>query len=138
MPYGDLRLQVCQRFAEMRDLDTQSCTIEEREEYEPHLREGTVVFAGVDYERVLADAEAEAGLIVWDGGNNDLPFFKPSVHIVMADALRPGHEVAYYPGEANVRLADALSLGDDFAVLHLDDVAHWDCQRPSCRRYAHD
>ena len=110
MPYGDLREQVCQRFAVPQDLDRQACTIEEREEYEPHIRAGTVVFAGVDYARVLAQAEAEADIIVWDGGNNDLPFFQPTLHIVIADALRPGHELAYHPGEANARLADAFVI----------------------------
>ncbi len=110
MPYGDLREQACQRFATLEDLDRQACTIEEREEYEPHIREGTVVFAGVDYERVLALAEAEAGAIIWDGGNNDLPFFRPALHIVVADALRPGHELAYHPGEANARMADAFVI----------------------------
>lgn len=110
MPYGDLRRQVCQRFATLDDLERQSCTIEECEEYEPHIREGTVVFAGVDYAEVLARAEEEADVIVWDGGNNDLPFFRPTLHIVIADALRPGHELLYHPGEANVRLAEALVI----------------------------
>jgi len=110
MPYGDLREQACQRFATLADLDTQSCTVEEREEYEPHIRAGTAVFAGVDYARVLELAEAEADVIVWDGGNNDLPFFRPSLHIVVADALRPGHELTYHPGEANARLADAFVI----------------------------
>jgi predicted GTPase len=110
MPYGDLRQQICQRFATLADLEQQLCTIEEREEYEPHIRAGTVVFAGVDYAQVLARAEDDADVIVWDGGNNDLPFFRPAIHIVVADALRPGHELAYHPGEANVRLADALVI----------------------------
>ncbi len=120
MPYGDLREQACQRFATLADLDTQSCTVEEREEYEPHIRAGTAVFAGVDYARVLALAEAEADVIVWDGGNNDLPFFHPSLHIVVADALRPGHELAYHPGEANARLADA------FVITKVDQAAATD------------
>ncbi len=110
MPYGDLHEQACQRFAMLEDLDTQACTIEEREEYEPHVRAGTVVFAGVDYARVLAAAEEEADVIVWDGGNNDLPFFRPTLHVVAADALRPGHELAYHPGEANARMADAFVI----------------------------
>jgi predicted GTPase len=110
MPYGDLRKQACQRFATMDDLDRQACTIEEREEYEPHIRAGTVVFAGVDYARVLKQAEAEAEILVWDGGNNDLPFFRPTLHIVVADALRPGHELLYHPGEANARMADAFVI----------------------------
>jgi predicted GTPase len=108
MPYGDLARQACQRFASADDLDRQACTIEEREEYEPHLARGVPVFAGVDYARVLAAAEHEADVILWDGGNNDLPFIRPNLHIVVADALRPGHETAYYPGEANVLMADVV------------------------------
>ncbi len=110
MPYGDLRRQVCQRFAVPQDLDVQECTIEEREEYEPHIKEGTTVFAGVDYARVLHEAEAESDVIVWDGGNNDLPFFRPTIHIVLADAMRPGHELLYHPGEANARMATAFVI----------------------------
>ncbi|HSP54256.1 MAG TPA: GTPase, partial [Dehalococcoidia bacterium] len=110
MPYGDLREQVCQRFASIEDLERGHCTIEEREEYEPHIRAGTTVFAGVDYEQVLKAAEDESDIIVWDGGNNDLPFFRPSLHIVVADALRPGHELVYWPGEANARMADAFVI----------------------------
>jgi predicted GTPase len=110
MPYGDLRAQVCQRFATLEDLERGHCTIEEREEYEPHIRAGTTVFAGVDYARVLEAAEAEADVIVWDGGNNDLPFFRPSLHVVVADALRPGHELLYHPGEANARMADVFVI----------------------------
>jgi predicted GTPase len=122
MPYGDLAEQACQRFATLEDLDTQACTIEEREEYEPHIRSGTLVFAGVDYARVLAAAEAEADVIVWDGGNNDLPFFRPTLHIVLADAMRPGHETAYHPGEANARLADA------FVITKVDRAAREDVE----------
>lgn len=110
MPYGDLRQQVAQRFATLEDLDRYECTIEEREEYEPHIQAGTIVFAGVDYERVLEQAEAASDIIVWEGGNNDLPFFRPDLHIVVADALRPGHETAYHPGEANVRMAHAIVI----------------------------
>ncbi len=110
MPYGDLRQQVCQRFSSLEDLERGHCTIEEREEYEPHVRAGTTVFAGVDYEQVLKAAEVESDVIVWDGGNNDLPFFRPSLHVVVADALRPGHELAYYPGEANARMANAFVI----------------------------
>jgi predicted GTPase len=110
MPYGDLRNQAAQRFATFDDLGREHCTIEEREEYEPHVRAGTTVFAGVDSARVLSLAEAEANIIVWDGGNNDFPFFQPSLHVVIADALRPGHELMYHPGEANVRMADALVI----------------------------
>jgi predicted GTPase len=108
MPYGDLRKQVWQRFASYQDLDKYECTIEEREEYEPHIGNGLVVYAGVDYGRILEEAQKEADLIVWDGGNNDMPFFKPDLHIVVADPHRVGHELAYYPGEANLRLADVV------------------------------
>jgi len=110
MPYGDLRKQVCQRFATFEDLDKYECTIEEREEYEPHIRNGVIVYAGVDYEKILREAEREADVIVWDGGNNDLPFYKPDLHIVVADPHRPGHELRYYPGEANLRMADVVVI----------------------------
>jgi predicted GTPase len=110
MPYGNLVDQAVQRFADMADLDRHHCTIEEREEYEPHLAQGTVVYAGVDYERILRLAEAEADVVVWDGGNNDLPFFRPDLHIVVADPHRPGHELLYHPGEANVRMADVVVI----------------------------
>jgi len=110
MPYGDLRKQVCQRFATFEDLDKYECTIEEREEYEPHLRNGVIVYAGVDYEKILQEAEKEAEIIIWDGGNNDLPFYKPDLHIVVADPHRPGHELKYYPGEANLRMADVVII----------------------------
>jgi len=108
MPYGDLRRQVCQRFASYEDLDKHNCTIEEREEYEPHIDNGIIVYAGVDYEKILREAEKEADVIVWDGGNNDLPFYKPDLHIVVVDPHRPGHEVAYHPGEANLRMANLV------------------------------
>ncbi|MEW1952325.1 cyclic 2,3-diphosphoglycerate synthase [Terrabacter sp. NPDC080008] len=108
MPYGDLVAQACQRFATYADLDRHDCTIEEREEYEPHLDAGVVVYAGVDYERILREAEQEADVILWDGGNNDLPFYVPDLHVVLADPLRPGDETAYHPGEANVRMADVV------------------------------
>ncbi|HIC93032.1 MAG TPA: GTPase [Anaerolineae bacterium] len=110
MPYGDLRKQVCQRFATYEDLDRYECTIEEREDYEPHLDRGTVVYAGVDYEKILRQAEREAEVIVWDGGNNDLPFYRPDLHIVVADPHRAGHELRYHPGEANLRLADVVVI----------------------------
>jgi predicted GTPase len=110
MPYGDLTAQVVQRFATYEDLDRYRCTIEEREEYEPHIDRGVVVYAGVDYERILRQAEEEADIIVWDGGNNDLPFFRPDLHIVVADPHRPGHEVRYHPGEANLRAADVVVI----------------------------
>ncbi|MEM3642053.1 MAG: cyclic 2,3-diphosphoglycerate synthase, partial [Candidatus Bathyarchaeia archaeon] len=110
MPYGDLRKQVCQRFASYEDLDKYECTIEEREEYEPHINNGIIVYAGVDYEKILREAEKEADIIVWDGGNNDLPFYKPDLHIVVADPHRAGHETTYHPGEANLRMANAVII----------------------------
>ncbi|HXB55658.1 MAG TPA: cyclic 2,3-diphosphoglycerate synthase [Vicinamibacteria bacterium] len=110
MPYGDLARQRVQRFARLEDLDLHSCTIEEREEYEPHIAAGSVVYAGVDYAAILAEAEKEADVIVWDGGNNDLPFFAPDLEIVVADPLRPGHEVRYHPGEANLRRAHVVVI----------------------------
>jgi predicted GTPase len=110
MPYGDLVAQRVQRFADYPDLDRYDCTIEEREEYEPHIDRGVVVYAGVDYEAILREAEKEADVIVWDGGNNDLPFFKPDLHIVVADPHRAGHELSYYPGESNLRAADVVVL----------------------------
>ncbi len=108
MPYGDLMAQAVQRFARMEDLDVAHCTIEEREEYEPHIRDGAVVFAGVDYEPILRRAESEADIVLWDGGNNDLPFYAPNLQFVVADPYRAGHELAYYPGEANFRMADVI------------------------------
>jgi predicted GTPase len=110
MPYGDLERQRSQRFAALADLDAAHCTVEEREEYEPHLAAGNVVFAGVDYGEIARRAAAEADLIVWDGGNNDFPFFRPSLLIVVADALRPEDAVGYYPGEAVLRMADVVVL----------------------------
>ena len=110
MPYGDLRKQVCQRFATFDDLDKYECTIEEREEYEPHIRNGIIVYAGVDYEKILREAEKEADVIIWDGGNNDIPFYKPDLHIVVADPHRPGHEIRYHPGETNLRMADVVVI----------------------------
>ncbi|WP_406829760.1 cyclic 2,3-diphosphoglycerate synthase [Pedococcus sp. KACC 23699] len=110
MPYGDLAAQACQRFASYADLDRHECTIEEREEYEPHIEAGGVVYAGVDYERILRSAEQEADVVLWDGGNNDLPFYVPDLHLVLADPLRPGDEAAYHPGEANVRMADVVVI----------------------------
>jgi predicted GTPase len=111
MPYGDLEKQACQRFADHADLDRHDCTIEEREEYEPHIDSGAVVYAGVDYAEILAAAEQEADVILWDGGNNDLPFYVPDLHIVVADPLRPGDEQSYHPGETNVRMADLVIVG---------------------------
>src|SRR5438067_1827186 len=106
MPYGDLAAQAVQRFEHYADLDEAEATIEEREEYEPHLAEGNLVFAGIDYAAILDRAEEEADVILWDGGNNDTPFIKPNVHIVVVDPHRPGHELRYHPGETNLRMAD--------------------------------
>ncbi len=108
MPYGDLKRQIVQRFASRQDLDKCKCTIEEREEYEPHVDMGSVVYAGVEYERILREAEKEADIIVWDGGNNDVPFFKPNLHVVVADPHRAGDELSYYPSEINLRLANVV------------------------------
>ncbi len=110
MPYGDLVRQRVQRFASYADLEQQVCTIEEREEYEPHIARGMVVYAGVDYEAILRQAEQEADVVVWDGGNNDLPFYKPDLHIVVVDPHRAGHELLYHPGETNLRLADVVVI----------------------------
>ena len=119
MPYGDLAVQAVQRFATLEDLDLQQCTIEEREEYEPHICEGTVVYAGVDYEKILHQAEKEADVILWDGGNNDTPFYKSDLEIVVVDPHRPGHELSYYPGEVNLRRADVLVINKvDTAQQH--------------------
>jgi predicted GTPase len=108
MPYGDLRKQVWQRFASYEDLDRYECTIEEREEYEPHIGNGIVVYAGVDYGKILEEAQKEADIIVWDGGNNDVPFLRPDLHIVVTDPHRAGHELTYYPSEVNLRLANVV------------------------------
>jgi predicted GTPase len=110
MPYGDLVKQKVQRFATFDDLDRYECTIEEREEYEPHIKAGTIVYAGVDYGAILREAEKEADVIVWDGGNNDLPFIKPDIEIVVADPHRAGHEMKYHPGEANLRRASCIII----------------------------
>jgi predicted GTPase len=122
MPYGNLIAQNVQRFADYDDLDEYETTIEEREEYEPHLDRGVVVFAGVDYEKILRLAEQEVDIVLWDGGNNDLPFYQPDLHIVVADPHRAGHERTYHPGEANVRMADVVVINkvdtaDGAAVL---------------------
>lgn len=124
MPYGDLVKQAVQRFATYEDLDVNNCTIEEREEYEPHIENGVVVFAGVDYEKILRQAEEEADVVVWDGGNNDLPFYKSSIHIVVVDPHRPGHELLYHPGEANFRMADVLIINkmETASPEHIDQV----------------
>ncbi len=116
MPYGDLERQTAQRFAESRDLDAADCTIEEREEYEPHLAVGNVVFAGVDYREILTQAEKEADVILWDGGNNDFPFFAPDLHIALVDPLRPGQEATHHPGETVLRIADVALVAKSQSV----------------------
>jgi predicted GTPase len=113
MPYGDLRRQACQRFATYEDLARNECTIEEREEYEQHIQNGFAVYAGVDYEKILRAAEKEADVILWDGGNNDTPFFRPKLHIVVVDPHRPEHATAYYPGETNLRFADVVVINKE-------------------------
>ena len=111
MPYGDLAKQRCQRFAELADLDKHECTIEEREEYEPHIANGVVVYAGEDYAAILEEAAKEADVIVWDGGNNDVPFIRPDLWICIADPHRPGHELEYFPGKVNFERADIILIG---------------------------
>jgi predicted GTPase len=123
MPYGDLEAQRVQRFASDADLDAANTTIEEREEYEPHLRNGTVVYAGVDYGEILAQAQEECDVLLWDGGNNDLPFYRPTVSIVVADPLRAGHETSYHPGEANLRMAQVIVINKIDSATE-DQVAH--------------
>jgi predicted GTPase len=119
MPYGNLAAQAVQRFATYEDMDRHDCTIEEREEYEPYVERGAVIYAGVDYEAILREAEKEADIIIWDGGNNDLPFYLSDLHIVVTDPHRPGHELRYHPGEANLRLAAAVVLNKvDTADFH--------------------
>jgi len=108
MPYGNLEAQRLQRYATLEDLGRYDTTIEEREEYEPHITSGTIIYAGVDYGDILEQAQAECDVLLWDGGNNDLPFYKPDLHIVVADPLRAGHETSYYPGEINLRMADVI------------------------------
>ena len=122
MPYGDLVKQAVQRYATYADLDQHECTIEEREEYEPHIDLGAVIYAGVDYERILRQAEKEADIIVWDGGNNDLPFYQPDLHIVVDDPLRPGHDLTYHPGEANLRSAHVIVI-NKIDTANRDDIA---------------
>ena len=110
MPYGDLAKQACQRFASYADLDKHKCTIEEREEYEPHIDRGIIVYAGVDYEMIVRRAEKEADVILWDGGNNDMPFYQPDLFITVVDPHRPGHEISYYPGQNNLLLSDVIVI----------------------------
>ncbi|HPU01081.1 MAG: GTPase [Firmicutes bacterium] len=121
MPYGDLAAQACQRYGSYEDLERHKCTIEEREEYEPHLDRGVVVYAGVDYGKILAEAEKEADVIVWDGGNNDFSFYKADLYITLVDPHRPGHELRYHPGETNLRLADVIVINKE-ETASLDDI----------------
>jgi predicted GTPase len=120
MPYGDLEAQAAQRFASLADLDAAQCTIEEREEYEPHISAGSTVLAGVDCARVLALAEADADIIVWDGGNNDFPFVRPDLQLVLVDPLRPGHEATHHPGEAVLRMADIVVVAKTNVAAEAD------------------
>ena len=121
MPYGDLAKQAVQRFKTLADMDKHKCTIEEREEYEPHIMNDMVVYAGVDYEAILRKMETEADIVLWDGGNNDLPFFRPDLSIVVVDPHRPGHEVTYHPGDTNVRAADVIVI-NKIDTADLDDI----------------
>ncbi len=125
MPYGDLVAQRLERFATYADLDRYDTTIEEREEYEPHLDAGRVVYAGVDYEAILRAAEAEADVVLWDGGNNDFPFYRPDVYVVVADPLRAGDETRYHPGETNIRLATAVVINKIDSAEPADVEATW-------------
>ncbi|HET9722912.1 MAG TPA: cyclic 2,3-diphosphoglycerate synthase [Actinomycetota bacterium] len=122
MPYGDLEAQRVQRYATLEDLERYDTTIEEREEYEPHITTGTVIYAGVDYGAILEQAQAECDVLLWDGGNNDLPFYRPTINVVVADPLRAGHETTYHPGEANVRMADVVVVNkmDSASVEQVD------------------
>lgn len=113
MPYGNLLKQKVQRFATVEDLDTEECTIEEREEYEPHIRRNVIIYSGVDYEAIVREAEKEADIILWDGGNNDFSFYKPDLNIVVVDPHRPGHEIRYHPGEVNLRSADVIVINKE-------------------------
>lgn len=129
MPYGDLDKQAVQRFSCRADLDLADCTIEEREEYEPHLALGNIVYAGIDYAEIVARAEQEADIILWDGGNNDFAFIRPDLHIVLIDPLRPGHETSHHPGEAVLRMADIIVVGkvnsaSDVDIQRVTDTAH--------------
>jgi predicted GTPase len=120
MPYGNLARQAVQRFAAPADLDAAACTVEEREEYEPHLRLGNVVYAGVDYAAIVRRAQAEAEVLLWDGGNNDFPFLRPDLHVVLVDALRPGHETSHHPGEAVLRMADVVVIAKSNSAADAD------------------
>jgi len=126
MPYGNLEAQRVQRYATLEDLDRYDTTIEEREEYEPHIASGTIIYAGVDYGDILEQAQAECDVLLWDGGNNDLPFYTPDVHIVVADPLRAGHETRYHPGEANLRMADVIVVNkmDSASIEQVNALMH--------------
>jgi predicted GTPase len=120
MPYGDLVAQRVQRFATLDDLKKHDCTIEEMEEYEPHIVNDIVVYAGVDYGAILEQAQNEADIILWDGGNNDTPFYRPDIHVVVVDPLRPGHELRYFPGETNLRMADCVVINKETVAAPRD------------------
>jgi predicted GTPase len=122
MPYGDLSKQVCQRFATLDDLDKHECTIEEREEYEPHINRGVIVYAGVDYGKIVREAEKEADVILWDGGNNDMSFYKPDLLITVTDPHRAGHEISYYPGQVNLQMADVIVI-NKMDTADAEDIA---------------
>jgi predicted GTPase len=124
MPYGDLTKQVCQRFATHADLDRYQCTIEEREEYAPHIEKGTLVYAGVDYQQILHEAQKEADVVLWDGGNNDFPFYVSDLKLTLVDPLRPGHEIRYYPGEVNLKMADCIIINkvDSATPMDIEEV----------------
>lgn len=121
MPYGNLVAQAVQRFADYEDMARNNCTIEEREEYEPYVEMGAVIYAGIDYQAILRQAETEADIVIWDGGNNDLPFYRPDYHIVVTDPHRPGHELRYHPGETNLRMADAVII-NKVDTAGMDDI----------------
>ncbi len=124
MPYGDLTKQVCQRFADSSDLDRYHCTIEEREEYAPHIDRKTILYAGVDYQKILEEAQKEADILLWDGGNNDFPFYVSDLQLVLVDPLRPGHEVRYYPGEVNLKMAGCIIINkvDSATPMDIEEV----------------
>ncbi|MGE5484353.1 MAG: cyclic 2,3-diphosphoglycerate synthase [Ignavibacteriales bacterium] len=134
MPYGNLMKQACERFATFEDMDRLECTVEEREEFEPHIENGTVVYAGVDYERILRAAEDEADVVLWDGGNNDFSFYKPDLNIVLVDPHRPGHERRYHPGETNLRMADVIVINK----IETASPEGIESVRESARRYNPD
>jgi len=138
MPYGDLTKQGVQRFASIDDLKKHDCTIEEMEEYEPHIAQGTVVFAGADYEAIVREAEKEADIILWDGGNNDMPFYKPDLSIVVTDPHRPGHELTYFPGETNLLMADVIVINKvDTADAANIDIVKINIERTNPKRHSH-